>query len=119
MPPNQDVPHPKLAKVLYLAIALLKGRSFNSSSLHPKTRNEIEKHLKHAHTSNPNWLPPFVLLAIMEIEYHSLHGTPNKNVVIDDVAKMVKQQGLSPEESQLLSSCSLKERTKRRLHLSF
>lgn len=103
----------------YLAVALLKGRSFNSSSLHPKTRNEIEKHLKHSRIDNPNWLPPIILLAIMEIEYHSLHGTPNKNVVIDDVAKMVKQQGLSPEESQLLSSCSLKERTKRRLHLSF
>ncbi len=103
----------------YLAIALLKGRSFNSSSLHPKIRNDIEKHLKHAYIGNPDWLPPFVLLAVMEIEYHSLHGTPNKNVVIDDVVKMVKQQGLSPEESQLLSSCSLKERTKRRLHLTF
>ncbi len=102
----------------YLAIALLKGRSFNSSSLHPKTRNEIEKHLKHAHINNPNWLPPFVFLAVMEIEYHNLHGTPNKNVVIDDVIKMMKQQELSPEDSLLLNSCSLKERTKRRLHLT-
>jgi hypothetical protein len=103
----------------YLALALLKGRSFNSSSLHPRTRNEIEKHLIDAHAGDPNWLPPIILLAVMEIEYHSLHGTPNKNVVIDDVAKMVKQQGLSLEERQLLSSYTLKDRTKRRLHLAF
>lgn len=99
----------------YLALALLRGRSFNS--LYPKERSRIERHLRVA--QDPDWLPPSILLAILEIEYYHYHGTSSdNNISVYKVTNQLQSQGLSKQERHLLRRVKIRPETKAKLKLN-
>ncbi|HEV7485748.1 MAG TPA: toll/interleukin-1 receptor domain-containing protein [Thermoanaerobaculia bacterium] len=57
---------------VYLALARLRGRSFNS--LHPNERGQIEALVRNARAADPSSPLPAILLAILKIDYYDLHG---------------------------------------------
>lgn len=100
----------------YLALALLRDRSFNA--LYSKERSQIEKHLRVA--QDPDWLPPTILLAVLEIEYYKYHGRrSDNNISIDQVAHQLRYHRLSKQERDLLRRVKIRQKTKAKLKLTF
>ena len=83
------------------ALALLKGRSFNSVRVNI---GNIERQLNLARRKSEGWSVPLVLLAVMEIDYYHCHGMMSRNdVSIEEVKARVTENGLSPADLKLCS----------------
>jgi hypothetical protein len=98
-------------KQLLKAVAFLKGRSFNV--LNESERTRIENLLISSSKNLENSSLPYVILAVLEIDYYSLHGMRGaSNVTVEVVRRKLQENNLSPDEMKLLNLVKMSDRAK-------